>query len=622
MKPLASRARRGRRDRGAPPTTGKPDVIGSDLIGSTFTAPADASSPASPAAPAFPDLASLAALRAWYEGLTARAAVTRYLPHLRANGQSSRSLISRIRRTLMAYARVRQRDDFVHLFNRPSAKRTRYAAAVVHAIDVLRVTPAPEPRLTDDISLWLAPRSVSALQAQRIRTLAELTLRVPRRRRWWFRIPGLGQTGARHIEAFFAAHARLTLQARQLVDATTLGHDTQAILVVPWEHLVLPKDFDGSRGRFRAPREACLLNARNDYEAVQSWLALHESAHTHRAYRKEAERLILWAILERQQPLSSLTTDDAIAYRAFLRRPAPRERWTGAPCNRQSAGWRPFAHGLSARSAAYSLSVIRALFRWLIEQCYVLANPFAGIKVRGASNSGPFDTARSLADDEWRAVRGLADELDASCGWSAAAAQRVRFLLDFGYATGLRAHELVSATLGDIRTDAHDDAWLQVTGKGAQSGKVALPPLARQTLECYLMQRGLPLSRKRWRPDVPLVATLAGAKDSTGHGPTGITATRLRQVLQRFFIQAAELIQEDNPALAEKLMRASPHWMRHTHASHALEHGVELVAVRDNLRHASIATTSTYLHGDDARRARQVSAAFKRVAPYSRSATA
>jgi hypothetical protein len=75
--------------------------------------------------------------------------------------------------------------------------------------------------------------------------------------------------------------------------------------------------------------DACLLKASNDYEAVQSWLSLHESAATQRAYRKEAERLILWAIVERDCALSSLTTDDAIAYRSFLRRPTPHERWIG-----------------------------------------------------------------------------------------------------------------------------------------------------------------------------------------------------------------------------------------------------------------------------------------------------
>ena len=46
---------------------------------------------------------------------------------------------------------------------------------------------------------------------------------------------------------------------------------------------------------------------------MQTWLALHESPATQRTYRKEAERLILWAIVERGRALSSLTTEDAIA---------------------------------------------------------------------------------------------------------------------------------------------------------------------------------------------------------------------------------------------------------------------------------------------------------------------
>jgi site-specific recombinase XerD len=50
--------------------------------------------------------------------------------------------------------------------------------------------------------------------------------------------------------------------------------------------------------------------------------------------------------------------------------------------------------------------------------------------------------------------------------------------------------------------------------------------------------------------------------------------------------------------------------MRHSHASHALGHGADLTTVRDNLRHASVATTSLCPHVDDERRARQISAAF------------
>jgi len=80
--------------------------------------------------------------------------------------------------------------------------------------------------------------------------------------------------------------------------------------------------------------------------------------------------------------------------------------------------------------------------------------------------------------------------------------------------------------------------------------------------------------------------------------------------MRRFFLQAADIIQQDHPVAADKLRHASPHWLRHTHASHALARGAELTTVRDNLRHASISTTSIYLHSDEVKRARQIGAAF------------
>ncbi|KWR91557.1 site-specific integrase [Cupriavidus sp. IDO] len=548
--------------------------------------------------PGFPDAASLAALRAWHAGLATREAVARYLGEERARGQSSRGILGRIRRQLAAYARYRQREDLAALFEISAAERAKKGRAADQAIELLRALPAPMPAISDDIGLWLAPRAVAALRAHGIDTLAALTVRVPRRRRWWAAIPGLGVAGARQIEAFFARHPQLTERARALIAQTPRG------IVVPWEELRLPHEVDGSQGQFRAPRATCTLNADNDYAAIQAWLALHESPATQRTYRKEAERLILWAIVERERPLSSLTTEDATAYRSFLRRPVPRERWVGPARPRTSPDWRPFTGSLSARSTAHALSILGAMFRWLIQQRYVLANPFAGIKVRGGGRPAALDSSHAFTEGEWLLIRTIADGLEWSYGWDGPAAQRLRFVLDFGYATGLRASELVGATLGDIETDGQGDHWLGLVGKGSRAGRVALPPLARTALDRYLVERGLPVTPARWNPRTQLIG---GLGKETG---SGITSTRLWHVVKRFFSQTAELIANDHPAAAEKLQRASPHWMRHTHATHALARGAELTTVRDNLRHASISTTSIYLHGDEVKRARQIGAAF------------
>lgn len=552
--------------------------------------------PRTSADPTWPDEASLAAFRAWLQGVPSRAAVDHYLPDRRAAGESARSVIGRVKRQLVAFATSRAHAVLATAFAAASPSDRKRAKAAAAAIETLRGLPPPQPLIGDAVERWLPVRLVGVLHAAGIRTLADLTLRVPRRRRWWIGIAGLGPAGARHIEAFFAKHPALTERARALITVN------QAQELIPWERLVVPEDVDGSRGTFRAPRASCALDASNDYEAVTAWLSLHEATATQRAYRKEAERLILWAIVERGRALSSLTTEDAITYRAFLRHPSPRARWVGAPQPRSSPAWRPFAGDLSVRSATYALSVLNALYRWLIEQRYVLANPFAGVKVRGG-RPAQLDTSHAFTEHEWKLVRVVADGLEWSYGWSEPAAQRLRFMLDFAYATGLRISELVGAQLGAIDLDPHGDTWIRVVGKGHKAGKVVLPPLARAALDRYLVQRGLPVTPSKWRPSTSLIGGL-------GEDGSGISSWRLWRVLKRFFATTAEVVEEGSPALAEKLRQATPHWTRHTHATHLLEGGAELTTVRDNLRHASLATTSMYLHADDARRAKQVADRF------------
>jgi len=220
--------------------------------------------PVEDSGPDFPDEAELAALRRWYAGLDARAAVTRYLGDRRDAGESSRGVLGQIRRRLIAYALDRHRADLAATF---VVRPTRTSAdSVARAIEALRNLPMPSPLITDTVEQWLPPRIVEALHAHGVRTLADLTVRIPRRRRWWSAIAGLGAAGARRIEAFFAAHPALTERARALIVAAPVGD------IVPWEQLRVPHEVDGSRGQFRAPLNACLLNATNDYEAIQSWL--------------------------------------------------------------------------------------------------------------------------------------------------------------------------------------------------------------------------------------------------------------------------------------------------------------------------------------------------------------
>lgn len=543
-----------------------------------------------------PSANALAAFRARYEGLSAAAAVQRFLPEVVGSGNTSRTHIGRIRKQLVELACVRRRQDLADLFARPPGHNGPTGAEVAQAIEELRHSPPVRPSAHDVVDMWLSAPHARALRNAGIHTLADVAVRASARRRWWSQVPRIGPVAAGKIQNLLANEAQLLHRAQEL--AQQLHGE-----VMPWEAIVLPQTLNGSSGRFRAPRAHCAIRADNDYEAIQSWLSLHESAATTRAYRKEAERLLLWALLECRCPLSSLTAEDAVSYRTFLRNPRPAVRWIGPPAPRGSAAWRPFKAALSPRSVAYALSVLTAMFRWLVEQDYLVNNPFSGLKVRGGAKSRTVDASRALTQGEWEFARAVAQTLEHSAGWSDAAAQRLRFILDFTRITGLRASELCEITLGMIAPGPDGRLWLKLSGKGAKLGKVAIPPSALAVLELYLSQRSLPTVRAQWDQSTPVVARL--------QGDGNLTPSRLWAVVKRFFNHAAKVARTTFPATADRLQTVSPHWLRHTHASHALAAGVDLASVRDNLRHASIATTSGYLHTEDSRRADQIASAFK-----------
>lgn len=202
----------------------------------------------------------------------------------------------------------------------------------------------------------------------------------------------------------------------------------------------------------------------------------------------------------------------------------------------------------------YALSVLNALYRRLIEQRYLLANPFAGVKVR-VGRRATLDTACAFTEgewSEWKLVRVVADGLEWPYGWGEAAAPRLRFALDFAYSTALRVSDLVGAKLRAIEREPSGNAWIRWSARATRPD-VVLPPLARRALDRYFVERRLPVTPSKWRPSTPLVGSLGDEG--------GITAWRLWRVMKRFFATAAAVVEDSSPALAEKLRRATLHWM-------------------------------------------------------------
>lgn len=130
----------------------------------------------------------------------------------------------------------------------------------------------------------------------------------------------------------------------------------QLAAVQPVEALALPERLDGRDGTNRGSIEHSQLSARNDLDAVRAWLSNYaDTKTTFEAYRKEAERLLLWAVVELHKPLSSLTHEDLRLFKAFLAAPQPASRWVSLKDDgtqsgkyaRGDARWRPFNGPLS-----------------------------------------------------------------------------------------------------------------------------------------------------------------------------------------------------------------------------------------------------------------------------------
>lgn len=277
--------------------------------------------------------------------------------------------------------------------------RARQAAALERMERALVQDPAPEHPLDG----WFEPAVAARLASAGLTTLADLLALIQRRRqRWYTAVPRLGPKGAQRITDWLDLHARslhcilsplATTPRRQLaVGHPVLTRPAVSADVAPLESLRVPPELDGSQGLNRAPVPAHQAELATDLDAVNAWIAIRgeRSAHTARAYRREAERLLLWAIIVRRKPLSSLNTLDCREYiNGFLADPQPAGRWIGnGKAERFDPAWRPFGKKLPPASRETARKILSAMCSWLVEEHYLLVNPF-----QWAAEGGPYEAA-------------------------------------------------------------------------------------------------------------------------------------------------------------------------------------------------------------------------------------
>ncbi len=368
--------------------------------------------------------------------------------------------------------------------------------------------------------------------------------------------------------------------------------------LVALDQLCIPESLSGIRGRNRGIGRVQIAAA-DDRAAVLAWLGRYaDSPRTLEAYRKEAERLLLWCVYQRRTALSDLFHEDLLLYQHFLANPQPAERWVMAPGQRPPRGssrWRPFAGPLSVSSQRQALSILNGLFNWLVEAGYLAGNPLA-LSRRPARTRAP-RISRFLPTEHWDEVRAAIEAMAAATPRQAAHAARSRWLFSLLYLGGLRVSEVCGLAMGNFfarrSADGKERWWIEVTGKGSKSRLVPATDEMMAELMRYRKALGikpLPAEGENLPVLLPLIGTASPLARSAVHE---IVKEAVRNTAARLRAQGA-----DREAAAAHIEKASAHWLRHTAGSHQSDH-MDLKHVRDNLGHENIATTSVYVHADD-----------------------
>jgi len=226
-------------------------------------------------------------------------------------------------------------------------------------------------------------------------------------------------------------------------------------------------------------------------------------------------------------------------------------------------------HAIDSRSAARKLSCIRGFYKWLLLDRRIHHDPTVNIDSPKAWKVLP----KSLAESE---VNSMLDGAKASASAATsrpqarAAALRDHAILELLYAGGLRVSEVTCLSTSDLNLDS---GRVLVRGKGDKERIVPLGVAALQSLRIYL---------KEGRPHLARIRSRARAADGARLflSLRGMPLTRQSVWL---------LVKSRNHA-------ASPHTLRHSCATHMVEHGADLRSVQLLLGHADIATTQVYTH--------------------------
>ena len=219
-------------------------------------------------------------------------------------------------------------------------------------------------------------------------------------------------------------------------------------------------------------------------------------------------------------------------------------------------------HGLTAASICRNLAAIKMFHRFLVRENFCAEDPSALIETPKLWKRIP----EVLTQREVDAM------LQQAAGAKGARAQRDHAMLELFYAAGLRVSELVDLKAASVNFEA---GFVRAIGKGSKERIVPVGKKARAAIESYCAK--------------------ARPKLLKGKEADALFISRLGRKMSR--VSAWSIIKQC-ARLAGIKKNIKPHTLRHTFATHLLEHGADLRSVQEMLGHTDIATTQIYTHVD------------------------
>ncbi len=218
--------------------------------------------------------------------------------------------------------------------------------------------------------------------------------------------------------------------------------------------------------------------------------------------------------------------------------------------------------GLARASVARKAASLRAFFGFLIRRNVIKKNPADGLTLPKKRQPLP----KFLSEDAMNALL------------VAPASLRDRAILEVLYASGLRASELVGLDLLDLTREGDEGVVRVRNGKGGKERLALLGQGALQALDLYLAQERPALATEKSH-DALFLNRFGGR----------LTDRSLRRLFDKYCNEVAT----DH--------KITPHSLRHTFATHLLDHGADLRVVQELLGHTDIGTTQIYTHVSTAR---------------------